>query len=147
MRLEPVGRVDNPETLDKEPIVIPVIGYTATLAEVETEISFVGDQPAGASLDIIRAVDADGNVNARVCLLFVDNCVHPDSRKAWEDLLHRPDVKVSQETLIDLYIALGEAYSSRPSVQRSGSRAGRGSTKPTSRVVASAQKSASKTSR
>jgi hypothetical protein len=147
MRLHPVGRVSDPTVLDVEPIEVPIVGYDKNKNEVETLISFVGDQPAGAALDIVRAVDEDGNINGRACLMFVDNCVHPDSRIAWEDLMHRPDIKVANQTIVDLYVALAEAYANRPTSPRSGSRAGRGSTKKTSQAGASGRASGAKTFR
>ncbi len=143
----PVGRLYDLSVLDVEAIEIPIVAYNHKKEESETLIRFVGEQPAGAALDIVRAVDEDGNINGRACLMFVDNCVHTNSRGEWERLLHDDDVRVRNETIVELYVALAEAYTKRPTSPRSGSRAGRGSTKKTSPAGASGRVSTDKPSR
>jgi hypothetical protein len=140
-RLEPIGRVPDPSLLNDEPLIVPIVGYVEkTKEEVITEIRFVANVPIGAALDMIRATDANGNINPVAALDYIDKCVHPDDRASWETLLHDPKIIVQQSTLLAVYAAIGEFYAGRPLLQRSGSRDGRSSTKKTSQVAASSRK-------
>ena len=136
MRLPAVGKIEDVAELDYEPVTIPIIGYTQKKKEVETDIDFVGSVPAGAIMDIISASDKNGNVNHVAALKYVDTCVHPDNREKWDALIHGATVNVSTDTIIEVYVKLGEYYANRPFKQRSGSRSGRGNSSTTTRGAA-----------
>jgi hypothetical protein len=140
-RLEPIGRVLDPTLINDDPLIVPIVGYVEkTKKEVVTEIRFVANVPIGAALDMIRATDANGNIDPVVALDYIDKCVHPDDRDSWDKLLHDPKIIVMQSTLLAVYAAIGEFYAGRPSKQRSGSRGGQSSTGKTSRAVAKSRK-------
>ena len=127
--------------IEVEPIIVPIVGYDLKRKEVITDIRFVGTVPAGAVLDMLRATNANGDVDYTAALDYLDNCVYPDDREKWHELLHGTKITVSMATLLLVYTAIGEQYTKRPTKQRSGSRGGRSSTKPTTRAAASSRAS------
>lgn len=144
--LKPIGRLSNLDDLDTEPLTVPIIGYTEDKQEVETKIRFVGTLPAGASLDMIRATDANGRISNAAALDYVDNCVHAEDKEAWDELLHGTAVIVRITTVLEVYQALAEFYTKRPTKRRPASVTGRPSTGATTRVAASAKTSTRKNS-
>lgn len=79
MELEPIGRVDDPDDLDLEPIIIPIVGYIRLPGggreEVIERIEFRPVQPTGAGLAVLRQTRADGNVPVAPVMKFLDACV------------------------------------------------------------------------
>ncbi len=132
MRLEPIGRLDNIDALDFEPLTIPIVGYTEDKTEVVTDVRFLPTAPVGFALDMLRSVDSTGNVAQAVALRFIEACVYPDDREVWHDLVFRDDLYIVPQTIAAVYQALGELYADRPLGRRSGSRPGPTSTKRTS---------------
>jgi hypothetical protein len=146
MELEEVGNIDEAE-LDFEPVTIPIVGYTDAKEKVVTKIRFRRNAPAGFALDMIRAVDAKGNLTVLTALKYLDGCVYEADREAWEDLIHGKGVNISDSTISDVYTRLGEFYTGRPTSRRSGSSRGQSSTKQTTQRAAKSQASTKKTSR
>jgi hypothetical protein len=96
---------------------------------------------------MLRSIDGSGNISQSAAIIYVDKCVMPDDKEAWELLLKRPGIYIYPETIVSVYEALGEFYSARPSKRRSGSPGGRSSTKPTSQAAVSSRVSTKKASR
>lgn len=136
MRLETVGRVANPEALDLEPIVVPVAAYTADHREVVQEFSFRAMPPAGPQLDVLRMMDAQGEVPAGAVVRFLDACLLPEDAARWKKYLDDPALYIQQSALVELYRALMELYSARPTMPQPSSQPGPGSTQPTSPAAA-----------
>jgi hypothetical protein len=146
MKLEPVGRIKDIDLRDLEPITVPVISYTEDKEEVLTDIRFQPIAPLNTELEMLRSIDVEGNINQKAVIAYVDGCVYPGDRQKWNDLLAREDVYTYPETLSAVYRAIGEHYTNRPTVRRSGSQGGRGSTRTTSQAAASEKASKLKVS-
>jgi hypothetical protein len=147
MELDPVGRVENPEELDFEPIVIPVVGYTRDHKEVVEKARFRPLPPAGQTVEVLRSMAPNGGVRASQMMSFLDACVLEDGREAWAAFLDSPDVEIEQATLAGVYSALMEAYAARPTMPPASSAAGGKKTKQTSQAASRAKASRSKKSR
>ncbi len=146
MELEPIGRVDNLEDFDLDPIVVPIVGYTIDKEEVIQPIRFRPVQPTGAGLAILRQTRPDGNVPIGPVLHFLDECIMFDDRDLWEKFVNDETIFIEQTTLIELYKRLTEVYAARPTTRRSASPGTRPSSTPTSRAVARSRASTSKRS-
>jgi hypothetical protein len=136
MRLDAVGRVTNPDELDFEPIVVPVIAYDEDHNEVEFEVKFRAVQPTGAAMKVMRATDAEGNIPTATALLFLEECVIVSERKAWQEFLDDPGLYIERSTLVQLYERLTEVYAGRPTRRRSASSGGRRASATTSPAAA-----------
>ena len=147
MELPAVGRVENPDELDIEPIVIPIVGYTRNRKEVVEKIRFRSHMPAGATFDVMRHMNADGGVQAREVLRYLDATVLEEDSEKLQEFIHRPDVEIRLRTMIEVHEALMEAYAARPTTQLPGSTGTGSSTKRTSRAASRAKASRSKQSR
>ena len=147
MRVAAVGRVEHPEDIDLEPIEVPVIGYTVDHEEVEEIFSFRGVQPTGASIEVLRNINDDGNVPVKLILDFVDACLLGSDQEKWKEFVNDPDVYIEQDTLIELYKTIMEVYAARPTMPPSDSRSGRGNSKQTSQAAARKKASTGKKSR
>ena len=146
-RLEAIGRVEDVESLDFDPIIIPVIGYTEDKEEVEFEAYFRPFEPTGQALNVLRVMDQDGDVPAKVAIAYLDACILAGHQDAWREFLDRPDVYVHQDTLVGLYKTIVEFYTARPTSQPSDSPTGPGQHGKTSRAAASSKGSTSRASR
>ena len=147
MELEPVGRVDDPETLDLEPIVIPIVGYTTARKEVIEPFRFRPVIPWEQSLDVFDAQQDDGRIKSATVRKFLHSCLIAEDREKWEEFTLREDVYVGPETWVAAFTALFEVYNARPTMPRSASTAGGGQTKQTSPAASRAKASASKKKR
>lgn len=117
-RLEPVGRQ---ETFDAEPLTVPIVGYLKDGAEVITDIEFRPVMPTGASIDVLRASNAAGDIPFPLALDFVDEAIMPGQEAAWSELLHRKDLFIEQDTIIEVYKKVMAFYAERPARQRAAS--------------------------
>jgi hypothetical protein len=145
VKLEPIGRVENPEDLDVEPIVIPVVAYTTERKEIVEEIASRPYLPTGAAFAMLRTTD--GTSDPTLVMKYLDKCVLPTSTAQWRAFLDRDDIFIEMSTLTDVYKALIEVYGARPTMRRASSTTGRTSTKRTSQGASRAKASASKRSR
>ena len=116
--LEPVGKIENPETLDFRPIVIPVYGYTEDGEERVFKFQFRAVQPFGRALEVMRTMNSKGNVDTVAAMKFLDDCVHSTCKQAWQDWLNDPDIYIQQSTLTAVYQRLMQEYATRPTLQR-----------------------------
>ena len=144
MELAAVGEVEDVSSIDKEPVVIPIVGYDNKKKKTVTKIKFVNDVSPGVARDMARAVNSAGIISANDALDYVEACVHEDSRAAWDELIHGTDI--TTKTLLAVYTALGEHYANRPLTKPSGSRGGRSSTNPTTPAGAKSRASKNKVS-
>lgn len=124
MDLPAIGRVEDPTTLDLDVINVPVVGYTMDREEVEEVFRFRPMQPAGASLDILKATSGDGSVPIAPVMRYLDSCLMEDDLASWHEFLHRPDVMIEQTVLVKIYQAISEVYAARPTPRWSGSGGG-----------------------
>lgn len=147
MQLQPIGRVEDPQTLDLEPIVVPVVGYDKDHAEHIEEFRFRPIQPTGASLKVLREQDEQGNVPVKTVLTFLDKCLMAEDHDRWEAFLDDPHVFVGQDTIVALYEAVMQVYAERPTVRQSASRSGAAISKRTSGGAARGRPSTGKGSR
>jgi hypothetical protein len=144
MELEAVGEVEDVESIDKEPVIIPIVGYDNKKKKVVTKIAFVNDVAPGVARDMIRATDSRGIIQSLDALAYLDACVHEDSREEWDALIHGTDI--TSETINAVYTKLGTHYANRPFTKQSGSPAGQSSTKLTTPRAAKSQASKKKVS-
>ena len=119
-----VGAVENPELLNIDPIEAEVTGYDCDRQPVVETFRFRGATPTGASLDVLRGMNEEGDVPVRLILGFLDACLLGPELARWEAFIHDPDVFIEQGTLIELYKALAEVYAERPTLRQSDSPAG-----------------------
>ena len=146
MELQEIGAVEDVESLDFSPITVPIVGYTNDKKKVVTKIRFKRRPAPGFARDMVRSIDKQGKLTNNIALEYVEGCVFSEDREKWEELLHSDTVNVSYDTIADVYLALGEAYTGRPLMQRSGSSDGRKSTRPTSQGAAKSRTSTKKAS-
>jgi len=142
-----VGRVENPEQLDLQPLEIEVVGYTLERKEVAETFRFRPVPPTGAALAIVRQTMPNGNVPLGPVLDYLDKCLLEEDQQRFQDYLNRDDVMIEQAAVIDLYTALTEFYTARPTRPPSDSASTGSSAKRTSRAAARSAASPSKTSR
>lgn len=151
--LDPIGRVEHPEELDLDPLVVPIVGYTRDKQEIVEEFRFRSVQPTGAALNILRQsrLDADGDLVTPMpqLMAFLDSCVLPEDRETWQGWLDKTnnEIYVEQDTLMAVYRALSEFYSARPTMRRSSSDGGPSSISPTSMAASREKASTSRRSR
>lgn len=121
MRLDPIGRAPDPDELDLDPIIVPLVAYREDKTEVVEEFPFRPVMPPGAQAALIRNAGPNGELPANIVQAVLDRCLDPDARERWHEFLDREDLIILQETLGDVLNALYEAYTRRPTRQRSGS--------------------------
>lgn len=143
-KLPAVGRVEDPQELDLDPIEIPVVGYTLRREEAEETFSFRPVQPAGATIDILLSLTESGSVPVPKIMGFLQECLVTSDRDRWNDFLNDPDIMVEQSTLAQLYQALMEVYANRPTLRSSASGGGGRPVKRTSTAARAARASASR---
>lgn len=146
MELPVVGRVENPDDLDLDPIVVPIAGYTIKdKKEVVTKIKFRPVLPLSSALDVIRQTQSNGNVPGPAIMEYLDSCITDEDAEKWAELLARRDLAIQMDTLIEVYRQLTEFYSGeRPTPASSDSPGGRSQTGTTSKAGAAAKASKSK---
>lgn len=146
MELPVIGRVENPDELDLDPIVVPIVGYAMKdRKEVLTKIKFRPVLPLGSALDVIRQTQTNGNVPGPAIMEYLDSCITDEDTEKWRELLGRRDIAIQMSTLIDVYRQLTEFYSgARPTQASSGSAGGRSQTGTTSKGGAGGKASKSK---
>jgi hypothetical protein len=142
-----IGRIADPAQLDLDPLELVLVGYTLEREEVSQPLRFRPVIPAGAQLEVIRHTLPNGNVPAPQVIAFVEECVLAEDLDAFREFLHRPDVMIASETVIELYRTLTEFYAARPTRQRSASASGGQRARRTSRAAARSAASASKSAR
>ena len=128
-----IGRVENPEALDLEPLELTLVGYTLEHEEVAETFRFRPVVPTGAALDIIRHTDSQGNIPMGPVLDYVDKCLLEADQEPFRTFLDRNDVMIQGDALIELYRTLTRYYSSRPTRPPSDSASTGSPTKRTSR--------------
>jgi hypothetical protein len=144
MELEPVGRIENLEEENFEPIVMPIVGYDTDGDEVITRIRFRPWIPTKKSFDM-AAVTVKGITPTSTVMEYLEKCVLKEDRGAWNELLDSDDVFIKIETFGEIAQALGSIYNGeRPTKQRSDLSGGGQATKPTTRAAATAKVSTSK---
>lgn len=131
-----IGRVDNPEELDLEPLALTLVGYTLEAQEVAETFRFRPTIPTGAALNVIRHTGQDGNVPLGPVLDYVDKCLLEPDQEPFRAFLDRDDVMIQGNALVDLYRALVEFYSARPTQPPSASASTGSRAKRTSRAGA-----------
>jgi 2-keto-3-deoxy-galactonokinase len=148
-RLDPIGKVANPEDVDFGPIIVPIIGYTLEGVEVEKELRFRPQFSPADFLDMVRSADETGTIGQAAILDYLDSLLMPESKAEWEFILHDKDTNFSQTTIVELYQKIADHYAGGkfPTKQRSGSRSGSEPTKRTTRAAAPARGSSKKGSR
>ncbi len=119
-RLEPVGRVSDPAVLDLEPIIIPVVGYTADKIEVTTEIEFRPMATLGRDLEMALMLNGTDEITAQAAIEYLESCMTPRGRERWEEIKNSDTVYVQRETMGAVFRAVVEVYAGRPSTRRSG---------------------------
>jgi hypothetical protein len=122
--LDPVGRAERPEDLDFDPVVIPIVGYTADHREVIHEAKFRGMEPTGAAMNLMRQTDAKGNVPASLVIQYLDRCLLKEDRDEFNAFIDDDDVYVDQKVLMEAYRQLVAYYSKRPTTRRPDSSPG-----------------------
>lgn len=140
-KLPAVGRVDNIDDVDLDPIEVPVVGYTIEKEEIEEVFRFRPVQPAGATLDILLYVSVDGSTPVAKVMHFLEECVLAEDRERWRDFLNDPAIMIEQSVLAQLYRALMEVYAARPTMPSSALSGGGKPGGRTSRAASAAKAS------
>lgn len=131
--LAAIGRFEDVET---EPVTIPIVGYLEDKTEVVTKIRFRASAPIGYALEMIKATGPTGKISNAAAIEYIDRCVYPDDRDEWDSLLKSDSIYLDQRTIAQVYEALGEFYTNRPTPQRSASPRGQSDSEQTSRAAA-----------
>ena len=140
-----IGRIDNPEPL--APIARRLYAYDASgEKEVAEVFHFRPVQPAGRTIDAVRAAAATGDVGmaGSQYMLLLDEAVMPDDKTRWEEFLHSPDIEVPAATLAELAKSLMEYWAARPTRRSIGSAGGSSPEKVSSRAAARSRASTGK---
>lgn len=140
MLLEPVGRKADIDTLDFEPITIPVVGYTLTdKAEVIEQFDFRPVINFGALAEVMRKMTGAPRgplgeliVRSQACLEFVAGCLMEGHAEPFMTYIARSDLAIDAETIGAVFTALAEAYAARPTTPSGSSANGRTSARRTS---------------
>lgn len=133
MELEPIGRIDDVDDLDLDPIVVPIVGYTMDREEVIEKFKFKPMAPAGATLGILRSTQSNGTIPIGPVMLWLDKCLLDEAElERWTEHLNNDQVMIESTVLVDTYRALTEAYTARPTRPPSGSPSGGPRTRRTS---------------
>lgn len=127
-KLDIVGRVD-PESLDLDPVVIPVAAYRIdTREEVVEEFAFKPTMPTGVLALIERlggrlTIDPTGGPEGALnpVLVALSDCLMPEDRERWTEFLESDDLHIQAETIGEVFKALMEHYGRRPTRRSSGS--------------------------
>jgi hypothetical protein len=144
MELEPIGRIENLEDENFEPIVMPIVGYDEDGDEVVVKIRFRPWVPTKKSLDM-RGATIKGVTPTNIVLDYLEKCVLKEDRQAWNDLLDSDDVFIKIETFGEIARTLGSIYDGKhPTKQRSDLPGGGQATEPTTRAAATSKDSTSK---
>ncbi len=120
-RLEPVGRVTDPTALNLEPVVVPVVGYTADRQEVVTEIEFRPMATLGSDLEMAMLLTGTDELTAKAAIEYLESCMTDRGREQWEAIKRSETVFVERETMGEVFRAIVQVYAARPTVKRSGS--------------------------
>jgi hypothetical protein len=148
MRLDAIGRVENPQDVDLDPITIPVCGLDMQRENVCEEFNFRPTLPWGNTFALIESIEGGERNLAGNTVKWLRNClVDDEERQRWQGFLERDDVMIEQATIESVYEALAETYAARPTLPPSGSTGTGGSTKRTSQAASRSQASKSKRSR
>lgn len=147
MELEPIGRAENPEALNLEPIVAPIVAYTHDGKEHVEKFPFKPVMPAGAMAAMVRNVGPNGELPVNILLACLQRCLMPDAAERWETWIDSDELNIEHTTLAQLFDQLVRIYGDRPTRRRSGSASGGPPAKRTSRAAARSAASRSKTSR
>lgn len=146
--LPAVGRVENPDELDLDPIVVPVVGYTLDRQEVVEKFTFRPTMPAGEWFDIVNDADNLGVItDHKLARYLLAALVDDKERERWSTFLHRNDIIFPVSRLGDLYSTLTEYYAARPTMRPAASRGTRPTTRRTSGAARRSPASRSNTSR
>ena len=94
--LPAIGRVDDPEAQELEPVTIPLIGYKPDKEEVEIRVKFRAKPAPGTAFDMLTNVDAQGNIRYADMLGYLYSCIVPEDREAWADVLYGDAVLFEQ---------------------------------------------------
>ncbi|HXT91160.1 MAG TPA: hypothetical protein VN714_18060 [Trebonia sp.] len=135
--LEIVGRVENPETIEVDPIILPVCAYTLEREEVIERFPFKPIMPLGIAALMERVAGQEIPVNT--VLVCLRDCLIADAVERWETFLGREDLLIDAETISRGWAALLGAYGRRPTLRSPGSsRTGRRSGRTSKAAAASA---------
>lgn len=136
-KLDVVGRIDNIASLDMEPVILPMIGYTLDdQSEVIEEFKFRAWVPTAAEFAVVAAMGARGAVPFQLIKDWLVAAVMPDELERWEAFINRSDLIIKKDAIIDAWRALDAYYTARPTVPSSGSSAGQSPVSKTSRGAA-----------
>lgn len=148
MRTEIVGRVADTDVQEYEPIVVPVAARTLDGVEVIEEFAFRPVMPAGAMLRAFESIQPNGVLGNAPVMKFLQKALMPDDREPFMEFMDRDDLMIEAQLIVDVYTAVTEVWSGRPTRPSSASASGGSQTKRTSRAgQRSRASSASKTSR
>jgi len=149
LKLDPIGLVEDTESVDLEPITLTICGLSLKTREnVCEEFNCQPTLPWGNTFAAIEAVES-GNTNmAWNAIKWLRSCLMDDSeRDRLQAFLMRSDVAIEQSTMDTAYSTLAETYTGRPTLPRSASTGGGAKTEPTSKAGSRAKASGSKGSR
>lgn len=147
-----VGRVPNPENLNLEPILVEIVGYkhdqhTGVNEEVAATFPCKPIMPAGAVAAFVRNAGPNGELPFPTLLACLKRCLDPDAVDRFDEFIDSDEHSIEQQTLADVFNALVEHYTARPTTRPSTSSSGGPATKQMSRAAARSAASRSKTSR
>jgi len=129
--IEVVGRKEAPPTF--EPIIVPVAAYDILGQETVESFAFRPVMPAGAVITAFRAIQPNGVLASGRVMEFLDKSLLNDlERKRFQEFLDRDDLMIDADLIVEVYQAVTEEWTARPTRPRSGSGSGGSPTKRTS---------------
>jgi hypothetical protein len=157
-QLEPIGRMDPQELeeTDFEPLLVPLVGYTADKQEIMETFRFKAVLPGGPAFKAQRLIDmltpnAQGQISIPmgIYMEFLERAMLPGEAERFTTFIERPDLEIPARTLGAMYEGVMAYYAANPIRRRVASSAGQltPALRATSRAAAHAKGSTSKSSR
>ncbi len=142
-----VGKLEQPASVEFDPIIVPVAAYTAGGEEVIERFQFRPVMPFGAIMRAFEQIQPDGILANGPILKFLQKSLMEGDRERFLEFLDRDDLMIDAELIVDVYRTVTEVWAARPTRPRSGLRSPSPALKRTSRAAARSKASTSKSSR
>jgi hypothetical protein len=150
MRLEPIGKIENLQEIDLDPITVPVCGIKPKPKpeNVCEDFNFRPMVSWGNTFALVDAVESgEANLAWNAVKWLRNALVDDEERERFQTFLSRSDVLIGEDTLTALVEALRETWAARPTMPQPSSNGTSPSTKRTSAAASRARASRSKNSR
>jgi hypothetical protein len=150
VKLDPIGKIDNLQDIDLDPITVPVCGIKPSPRpeNVCEEFNFRPGVSWGNTFALVDAIETgEANLAWNAVKWLRNALIDEPEQKRFQAFLSRPDVLVEEATLTALVDALRETWAARPTMPQPSSNGTGTSTKRTSQAASRARASRSRNSR